>query len=752
MSSSPHAGTRTRRAPGPIVSIALGVAALLLPSRGHAQSHVYVTHASGNAVTQIDTATNARVRVIPVGTGPSKVAVTRDGTVAYVANATGGSVSVVDTAAGTSVGTIPLAANPSDLVVSPNGAWLYVMLSTGAVEVIDTVTRTTSTSIPVGGTGGLAITPDGTRVYVGAGNVVVIDTATNAVLTTFPVDPTGTTWAVGAAIVAGGTKAYITMNSFGVGGSGGVAVVDIASNTIARFIGLGGLVGPIATTPDGSRAYVAIDAIWADTGYGAAFIPGRTVSVIDALTDTAAAGIDLGAGGANWSLQNTARGLAVSSDRRYVYAAVPRLSQVSVADVNTHAVIAAIPVSPSPGGMGAAAGDGTVVPYTVNAVDDTATISSAGGDAVANVLLNDRIGGLRATLAHVTIAEVSSDAPGVALDAARAAVTVAPDTALGTYALVYRICEIAAPANCDNATATITVRAPFVIDAVNDAGTAFPGRTLPNVLLNDTLAGAPATVALVTISPLTLSNAIGLNPTTGVVLVSSIASYGVHTLDYRICEKASPVNCDVATVTVTVVPYAVDAVDDAGTVSRTGGTAVANVLANDRFNGAAATLSSVTLSLQGAAPAGLSLNTTTGAVTVAANTAKGVYTLSYRLCEKARADNCDTATVTVTVTGYVIRAVNDSARGSSKVANTPLASVLTNDTLGSVRATTTNVILSFVSLTPANSKVRLDLTDGSVDVLGKTSSGLYALVYRICERADPANCAQATVSLDLSGK
>lgn len=78
--------------------------------------------------------------------------------------------------------------------------------------------------------------------------------------------------------------------------------------------------------------------------------------------------------------------------------------------------------------------------------------------------------------------------------------------------------------------------------------------------------------------------------------------------------------------------------------------------------------------------------------------------------------------------------------------------MLTNDRLGNAPATTSNVKLSLVSLTPFNLKIKLDLTDGSVDILGKTNSGLYALVYRICEIGNPANCAQATVSLDLSGR
>ena len=113
--------------------------------------------------------------------------------------------------------------------------------------------------------------------------------------------------------------------------------------------------------------------------------------------------------------------------------------------------------------------------------------------------------------------------------------------------------------------------------------------------------------------------------------------------------------------------------------------------------------------------------------------------------------NCDSATVTVTVLPRPIVANADSARVSSKVASTAIANVLANDRLNGAPATLSNVTLKFISLTPANSKIRLDLTDGSVDVLGKTDSGLYLLVYEICEIAMPTNCARATVRLDLTG-
>ena len=195
----------------------------------------------------------------------------------------------------------------------------------------------------------------------------------------------------------------------------------------------------------------------------------------------------------------------------------------------------------------------------------------------------------------------------------------------------------------------------------------------------------------------------------------------------------------------------IDAVNDSGLVPKAGGTAVANVLANDKFAAAVATLAKVKLSQLSSTHAGIALNLATGAVTVANGTTVGTHTLTYRICEIAMPANCDDAIVTVTVLPTPIIANSESARVSSKRAGTAIANVLANDRLGNAPATLANVTLTFVSLTPANSKIRLDLTDGSVDVLGKTDSGLYLLVYEICEIAMPTNCARATVRLDLTG-
>src|SRR5262245_20264388 len=192
-----------------------------------------------------------------------------------------------------------------------------------------------------------------------------------------------------------------------------------------------------------------------------------------------------------------------------------------------------------------------------------------------------------------------------------------------------------------------------VIDAVNDAGSTNTGggTAVANVLANDSFAGGPALLSQLTLTQLSSSDAgVTLDLTDGSVDVAPGLSTGVKQLEYSICESAAPTNCDHATVAITVVPFVIDAVNDAGSApSVAGGTAVANVLANDRFNGAQATPTNVVLSLVSSTNAGVTLDTTDGSVDVAAGTAGGKQTLVYSICEPASPTNCDQATVTVTV-------------------------------------------------------------------------------------------------------
>lgn len=83
------------------------------------------------------------------------------------------------------------------------------------------------------------------------------------------------------------------------------------------------------------------------------------------------------------------------------------------------------------------------------------------------------------------------------------------------------------------------------------------------------------------------------------------------------------------------------------------GGVLGNALTNDEVNLAPATTSNVTITVLEADPAGkVTLNTGTGAITLAAGTPDGVYTLKYQICETSNPSNCAYAYVKVDTRQY----------------------------------------------------------------------------------------------------
>ena len=87
-------------------------------------------------------------------------------------------------------------------------------------------------------------------------------------------------------------------------------------------------------------------------------------------------------------------------------------------------------------------------------------------------------------------------------------------------------------------------------------------------------------------------------------------------------------------------------------VAGTASTPIANVAANDSVNGQQATLGAsgnATIATSGTWPAGITLNTGTGAISVAASVPPGTYNVTYQLCDKNTPVNCATMIDTITV-------------------------------------------------------------------------------------------------------
>jgi YVTN family beta-propeller protein len=84
-------------------------------------NHVYVTNATSDTVSVIDTATKNVVATVPVGENPFSVAVTSDGKHAYVTNNGSNNVSVIDTASNTVAVTVPVGSHPVGVGIVPPG-------------------------------------------------------------------------------------------------------------------------------------------------------------------------------------------------------------------------------------------------------------------------------------------------------------------------------------------------------------------------------------------------------------------------------------------------------------------------------------------------------------------------------------------------------------------------------------------------------------------------------------------------------
>jgi hypothetical protein len=206
--------------------------------------------------------------------------------------------------------------------------------------------------------------------------------------------------------------------------------------------------------------------------------------------------------------------------------------------------------------------------------DFTATTVYAGvGGSAGNVFGNDTLNGAAFAPAAAT-SSVADDGglTGVSI-AADGALTVPASATAGTYAVDYRICETAAGRTnvCDTATATVAVQAAPVVTAVNDDFTATAittgtAGTAGNVLIGDTIDGAPVTPADVTATITDDGDLTGAALTAdGDLTVPAEATQGTYTVTYQICATVAPTACDTATASVRVAAVLPPPTTDPGT-------------------------------------------------------------------------------------------------------------------------------------------------------------------------------------------
>ena len=220
--------------------------------------YVFVTRSGTDIVTRIATNnfsnTSAQVH-ITVGNGPRGVAVEPENEFAYVANFDDDSVSKIDIR-GTSVdATISVGNGPLGVAASYDQAddtpMVYVTNNLGnSLTVIGDNDQTTRLSNLCDEPAGVAVTPNGTTVYVactGDNTVKVIRTSNNTTAAT--IDVGNQPW--GVAVGSDGQYVFVT-NS----GGDTVTVITTSNNSVADTISVGDNPVGVAAPLNGDFAYV----------------------------------------------------------------------------------------------------------------------------------------------------------------------------------------------------------------------------------------------------------------------------------------------------------------------------------------------------------------------------------------------------------------------------------------------------------------------------------------------------------------
>ena len=312
----------------------------------------------------------------------------------------------------------------------------------------------------------------------------------------------------------------------------------------------------------------------------------------------------------------------------------------------------------------------------------------------------------------------------------------------GTDSFTYQVCDLAG--DCDTATVDITVNdvndPPVALD---DSAAGVWGEDIDvDVLANDSDSDGTLDDTSVTVTSGPSNGSATVNPDGSITYVADDGFVGVDTFDYEVCDDGTPVECDTATVDVTVsANQGPDAVDDTATVDEDSGPVTIDVLSNDSDPEGGA------LDVTSAGPAA------NGTVTVNPDGTidytpdpdfSGTDTFTYTVCDIA--GNCSTATVVVTV-----NEVNDppTARNDSdrvREGRTVTVDVLGNDSDGDNALDPATVT---VTSGPTHGSVSVN-PDGSIDFTADAGyDGPDSFEYEVCDDGSPVECDTASVDLDI---
>jgi YVTN family beta-propeller protein len=277
-------------------------------------------------------------KTISVGTAPTDVAMSPNGSYIYVANSGSNSVSVIQTSDNTVTATIAVN-GPEKLVVSPDGAYVYVTTfsnSQAAVSIIQTSDNTVSGTIALNHRlDGIAVSPNGTSIYTTYdtsytfqdhlyvhGTISIINASSHNLTGTILFDD----YLQGVATSSDGAYLYQAISDDSDTTQGSVSVIRLSDRATIKTLTVGSNPQDLAVSSNGAYVYV--------TNYDS-----DTASVIQTSDNTVAATVTVG---------DKPYGVAVSPDRAYVYVANSGSNTVSVIRTSDNTVVNTLTVGTNP--------------------------------------------------------------------------------------------------------------------------------------------------------------------------------------------------------------------------------------------------------------------------------------------------------------------------------------------------------------------------------------------------------------------
>jgi len=375
-------------------------------------------------------------------------------------------------------------------------------------------------------------------------------------------------------------------------------------------------------------------------------------------------------------------------------------------------------------------------PIVVNPT--TKRVPKTGG--TVDVLDNVTIGGNPADKDNVDISIVNDGGTGATIDPATGKINVPSGLTPGTHTITYKVCEKGSTTNCQTNTLKVVIPDDIVVNPAPDAVVPKTGGTA-NVLDNTTVNGNPATKDKVDVSIVNDGGTHAtVDPTTGKIIIPSGQTPGTHIITYKVCEKGQTDNCETGTVKVVVPADLVLTPDNDVTVPKTGGTV--DVLANDTVNGNPATKDKVDVSIVNDGGTGATIDPATGKIIIPSGQTPGTHTITYKVCEKGIATNCQTGTQKVVIPSDIV--VNPAPKTViPKTGGT--ANVLDNTTVNGNPATKDKVDVSIVN--DGGTGATVDPATGKINVPGGLAPGEYTITYKVCEKGIATNCQIGTLKV-----